>query len=591
MSRVIFEDERPALQFDPGRADVACVVGLVRYLGPAIPADVAAWMRARATANWPQGLPLNPFVLQTVVLDTPIPANVQAWADQATTSIPPALQDWLKARGWLEGRYARDLDQLADVPIPVESYAGFTALFDPGGSSASWGTDYVAAALRSFFAQGGKRCYLVRMGDPVAPTDDQPVSAQDNRTKKQAKLQSLLLDDSHDASDPRTWHGVGHLAGLTDVSFLALPDLAVLAASQPAPAAGQVPVVPGGPEQFVECSQRDVTPQQSRVYASPAPRLTLADYQTWAESVGGILQYLSSNGDGQSPHLREIQLVAGLPLPLDFDAATAVENPSSAALAQDIHDVIAEHLPEPEDQSENFSAGKLSSAFLQLAYPWLKTTGSHVLLESLEPPDGALVGMLARNALTRGTFNSATRIVPAEVFDVWPALPAPDTTSALPPLIWDGSPKPLIERLSLFGFTPGGLQLLSDVTTYSGESYRPARTNRLVSVICRAARHLGENVIFESNGPELWGQIQTLLQQLMTRLWNLKALDGASTQEAFSVRCDRSTMTQNDLDNGRLVAVLTFTAAGTVELIRVTLALQTSGASLQDIQAMQLEVG
>ena len=28
MSRVLFENERPALQVDPGRADVACFVGL-----------------------------------------------------------------------------------------------------------------------------------------------------------------------------------------------------------------------------------------------------------------------------------------------------------------------------------------------------------------------------------------------------------------------------------------------------------------------------------------------------------------------------------------------------------------------------------
>ncbi len=62
--------------------------------------------------------------------------------------------------------------------------------------------------------------------------------------------------------------------------------------------------------------------------------------------------------------------------------------------------------------------------FCSLSYPWLKTTGSHVLNESLEPPDGALVGLLARNALTRGAFQDATKIVPAEIFDLWPSLPA-----------------------------------------------------------------------------------------------------------------------------------------------------------------------
>ncbi|MGA6973925.1 MAG: hypothetical protein WBY93_20015, partial [Candidatus Binatus sp.] len=228
------------------------------------------------------------------------------------------------------------------------------------------------------------------------------------------------------------------------------------------------------------------------------------------------------------------------------------------------------------------------TAFLQLSYPWLKTTGSFVLNESLEPPDGALVGILARNALTRGSFMNATKIVPAEISDVWPPIPAQDTQVPSTALVWGAnSPtKPLIIRLSLFGFTPAGLRLLSDVTTYPGESYRPACVHRLVAVISRAARQLGERITFAQNGPALWRSVENSLGQLMTQLWLSNALEGASIQQAFSVRCDASTMTQNDLDNGRLIALITFNAAASIELIRVTLALETSGASAQGIAAM-----
>ena len=34
------------------------------------------------------------------------------------------------------------------------------------------------------------------------------------------------------------------------------------------------------------------------------------------------------------------------------------------------------------------------------------------------------------------------------------------------------------------------------------------------------------------------------------------ALAGATPKEAFFVRCDRSTMTQHDLDNGRLICLV-----------------------------------
>ena len=157
------------------------------------------------------------------------------------------------------------------------------------------------------------------------------------------------------------------------------------------------------------------------------------------------------------------------------------------------------------------------------------------------------------------------------------------------PLTWgDNSPKPLIERVSLFGFQPDGIRLLSDVTAYPGESYRPGPVNRLVCVICRAARRLGEEIIFEQNGDNLWARARSFLQALLTNLWKLNALEGQTASDAFSVRCDRSTMTQNDLDNGRLVAEVVFKAASTIELIHVTLALETSGASAQEILA---EVG
>ena len=117
-----------------------------------------------------------------------------------------------------------------------------------------------------------------------------------------------------------------------------------------------------------------------------------------------------------------------------------------------------------------------------------------------------------------------------------------------------------------------------------GESYRPACVNRLVSVICRAARNLGETIIFEQNGPALWARVQGALKSLLTTAWSLNALDGATVADAFSVRCDASTMTQNDLDNGRLVAEIVFTAAATIELIRVTLALEANRVLPQAIR-------
>jgi phage tail sheath protein FI len=45
------------------------------------------------------------------------------------------------------------------------------------------------------------------------------------------------------------------------------------------------------------------------------------------------------------------------------------------------------------------------------------------------------------------------------------------------------------------------------------------------------------------------------------------ALLGSKPEEAYFVKCDRSTMTQNDLDNGRLVCLIGVAALRPAEFV------------------------
>jgi hypothetical protein len=650
---VIFEDPAPNTAPVTNRADVACFVGLARTLGLRLPGNVRAWLRPLGVLLYPFALdsgasiPLMPpdvsawFLQQSwlgaltppagataagtlhaaagasdtqLTLAVPLSSDPPLFAAlenelvtvsaldasrtvltlvrgiagslaaphaaatplvdctgsafallaaQLQANLSSALVSFLDEAGWLSGPFARDLDWLVDVPLPFESFAAFTTLFDDGSSAAGMGTDYVACALRSFFAQGGRRAYVVCMGDPVAPATSTPA--------KTSLLQTLLRGGSYTAGDPSTWHGVGHLAALVDVSYVALPDLPMLCAPPPAVLPPQ-PQPPPASVVFAECSSGDQTVLDRFPSADAAPRLGTTGYATWTWAVANVLQYLVSGVSRNELHLREMTLVVALPLPQDGTATLPVS------------------FPEFLEPGGAIATGNLSSAFLQLAYPWLVTTGSSVLLEGYEPPDGTLVGLLARNALTRGAFASAVKVVPANVYDLWPELSPYDTRVSATPLVWDNvSPKPLVERVSLFGRTPAGLRLLSDVTAYPSESYRSGAVKRLVDVIARAARLAGEAHVFGRNGPALWARVQATLVRLMTALWSANALNGATAADAFGVRCDASTMTQNDLDNGRLIAVVSFTAAATIEVLSISLALGTDAASTQQVAAVLAE--
>ena len=63
-------------------------------------------------------------------------------------------------------------------------------------------------------------------------------------------------------------------------------------------------------------------------------------------------------------------------------------------------------------------------------------------------------------------------------------------------------------------------------------------------------------VVFEPNGEELWARVRRTVEDFLFAEWKSGALLGARPEEAYFVHCDRSTMTQNDLDNGRLVCVV-----------------------------------
>ena len=58
--------------------------------------------------------------------------------------------------------------------------------------------------------------------------------------------------------------------------------------------------------------------------------------------------------------------------------------------------------------------------------------------------------------------------------------------------------------------------------------------------------------VFEPNGERLWAAVRDTVGNFLGAHWQAGGLQGDTPEKAFFVRADRSTMTQDDLDNGRL---------------------------------------
>jgi phage tail sheath protein FI len=63
-----------------------------------------------------------------------------------------------------------------------------------------------------------------------------------------------------------------------------------------------------------------------------------------------------------------------------------------------------------------------------------------------------------------------------------------------------------------------------------------------------------QDVVFEPNASPLWATIERLIGNFLTTVWNAGGLQGDTAEDSFFVRCDLTTMTQDDIDAGRLIA-------------------------------------
>ncbi|WP_437316223.1 phage tail sheath C-terminal domain-containing protein [Sorangium sp. So ce385] len=556
MRGLVIELQAPLSPPAPNRADVACFVGFVAR-------------RAGASGPLPSIVP--PAGAQAA--DYPLYRwfHEQGWVrsneriyDRASSSAGLASPDLAPPPPPAWALSDADLDLLLDVPVPIDSWEAFERLFawerrpfTVSGGEPLVGPSYLGAAVRSFFAQGGRRCYVVRVGDPWR-YDAEPAARRAGLDKLLGLSAAGGVKLPPDRRDRATWKGVGHLYGLPEVSFVCLPDLAdAVAAGRPWPT--EAPSAPPGEEVFTACAERPPIPADRFVRGFAPPRADEEGYAAWAGAIRRIGTMLQRD-------LREIQLVASIPLP----------HPSAPAARADLLRFLASRgwLGAQLNGEEGATPEGLSSAFVQLAWPWVKTLGSRGLPAELESPDAVLTGVLSRNALTRGAYRSAARLPAAEVFDVEPGLRNEDL--ALPEV---GAA--LAQRVSLIGPTPRGIEVLSDVTTSLDEAYRQANVSRLVTAIVRAVRALGEDVLFEAQDPRLWASIRASIESLLLALWQEGALAGATPAKAFQVRCDRSTMSERDVDEGRLVVEITLQATAVIERIRVVLAMSTGVTTAQ----------
>jgi uncharacterized protein len=106
---------------------------------------------------------------------------------------------------------------------------------------------------------------------------------------------------------------------------------------------------------------------------------------------------------------------------------------------------------------------------------------------------------------------------------------------------------------ALRAFPNRGLRVWGARTLSSIPEWRYVNVRRLFIFIEDSIKQGTQWVVFEPNAEPLWALVTQAITNFLDTVWRTGALEGTKQEEAFYVRADRSTMTEDDIANGRLI--------------------------------------
>ncbi len=188
---------------------------------------------------------------------------------------------------------------------------------------------------------------------------------------------------------------------------------------------------------------------------------------------------------------------------------------------------------------------KLNSKYAALYYPWVRVLDPITRRQISLPPSGFVAGIYARNDTLRAVFKA-------------PANEVVNLALGFEKLINKAQQEVLNpESVNCFRFFEGRGYLLWGARMVTDDpEWKYVNLRRYFAYLERSIDLGTQWAVFEPNGPNLWANVTRTIENFLLNEWTNGALLGDKPEKAYFVRCDRSTMTQNDLDNGRLVCLI-----------------------------------
>ena len=216
------------------------------------------------------------------------------------------------------------------------------------------------------------------------------------------------------------------------------------------------------------------------------------------------------------------------------------------------------------------------TAYAAFYYPWIRIVSAGSKDSVLMPASGHVAGIYARTDLERGVHKA----------------PANEVVRGLD---CDGTHDPLeffISKSEQEVLNPRGVNVIRDFrsegrgvrvwgarTMSSDPEWKYISVRRFFIFVEESIDEGTQWVVFEPNSEATWSIVRRTVTDFLRRLWRNGALVGVTEDDAFFVKCDRTTMTQDDIDNGRLICLIGMAPLRPAEFVIFRIGQKTAGSS------------
>ncbi len=228
-------------------------------------------------------------------------------------------------------------------------------------------------------------------------------------------------------------------------------------------------------------------------------------------------------------------------------------------------------LSEIQDHRSNYD-----TKYAAIYYPLITVRDPLTKIDIDIPPSGHMVGIYARSDIERGVHKAPANEVIRGITGLEQTINKGEQDIL--------NPKPYnINVLRDFRSRGRGYRVWGARCITSDSDWKYINVRRLFIFIEESIEEGTQWVVFEPNDTPTWARVRRSVSNFLTNVWRDGALQGTTPEEAFFVKCDRTTMTQTDIDNGKLIMEIGIAPVKPAEYVIFRIGQWTGGSEVDEV--------